>query len=260
MILQGGLAVGGLPGTFSRKHSVSTGPRVFPYFNRSDCSETAAIPIPLNFFLSHEAPYGIGVTRSGRDVGIRFVSNLIQRHQPAVAFFGHHHIDFDGQLDSTRVIGLNRPSKSYVTAVLDPSDGTLALRRHQSDGHFTSSPLYSIGMVEHKTPDQIKQWIETNFREKVLEALLPTFLPRMEEGTDRERMLKARSLAGMLINTALPYVVDYISVAKTPVTSKEDALLRDKILARIKTEQPEYAHKDILVVFDELSKMALAKG
>ena len=52
--------------------------------------------------------------KEGKDLGRPEVREIIERVQPRLAVFGHHHVYHEGQIGATRVIGLQQPKHSYV--------------------------------------------------------------------------------------------------------------------------------------------------
>lgn len=60
---------------------------------------------PVDILLTHEAPTGF-IKRRGSDVGRPEINDLIEKLQPKLAFFGHHHQHVTGNIGSTTVTGL----------------------------------------------------------------------------------------------------------------------------------------------------------
>lgn len=60
---------------------------------------------PIDILLTHEAPLGF-VVRGGSDLGRPEISDLIEKTQPKLAFFGHHHTYVSGKIGETIVTGL----------------------------------------------------------------------------------------------------------------------------------------------------------
>lgn len=83
---------------------------------------------PVDILLTHEAPLGF-IVRRGSDVGRPEINELIERLQPKLAFFGHHHTRVSGQIGTTIVTGLDHICH----------EGSIALVEFHQSGPFILS-------------------------------------------------------------------------------------------------------------------------
>ena len=110
-----GITVAGMGGVYSPTFFGQKEGRPLRYYGREDVERVAALRADVLLF--HDAPAGIGLEKKGAQLGREEIRDVIETVQPAIAFFGHHHKDFEAKIGRTKVIGLNQPHRSYV--VLD---------------------------------------------------------------------------------------------------------------------------------------------
>ncbi|HEX5036254.1 MAG TPA: metallophosphoesterase [bacterium] len=280
-LIRGGLALGAFSGIYDGQGAYEKGESgVFPFFSQEDVVKTLGIPLSLDIFLAHEAPAGIGLLRGERDLGSRVVAEVLEKLQPKVAFFGHHHREnFDGWLGRTRVIGLDYPKLSYVTATVDGA-GQLVFKRHRAkeiekdggkvyrydwetvEGEREEGVrrLFSMEMPTlMEREGEIEKMLDGRYRAALAEKLAPILLLRVgnESDTPRTKTLLAEGLANGLFNTILPYFAAYYASLKASLSSKEKDLLRQAALKRMLAEKSRipYAHDDLTLAFKELSDL-----
>lgn len=276
-LIQGGLTVGAISGIYEGPVFDAGAPHVFPFFSKKDVSRTLRTPLPLDIFLSHEAPAGVGLTRRGRDLGSPVVTGVLEKLQPKVAFFGHHHQEFDGSLGKTRLIGLGYPKRSYVKATVDPASGELRFERHRSKlvengpskvyryewerdlapEERTSERLFSFGVATlMDREEEAAGMLDKKYRGRLSEHLVPIFLPRVGKQGDSERTkrLLAEGLANGVFNTVLPYFARYFVSLKATLSTKERDLLQQKILREMLTDKSgiSFAQDDLALAFTTL--------
>lgn len=75
---------------------------------------------PFDILLTHEAPLGF-IKRNDSDLGRPELSDLIEKTQPKMAVFGHHHTYVSGNIGNTVVTGLARIQNSGGLILLDVS-------------------------------------------------------------------------------------------------------------------------------------------
>lgn len=103
-------------------------------------------------------------------------------------------------------------------------------------------------------PKALTEWLKEHHREPIKQELLPILRPRMPGSTEREIELKASSLAGMLINSVLPYVVEFLQAkhtAATTLTDAEQQEIKTRLKTKILQEQPSFARQDLLTTFEK---------
>ena len=110
--LADGTRVAGLSGVYS-EHFFGENERSLKYYGRDDVEKMKALT-GIDILLTHEAPVGVGMEKGGADIGRPEVREIVERVQPRLAVFGHHHVYLEGQIGATRVIGLQQPKHSYV--------------------------------------------------------------------------------------------------------------------------------------------------
>lgn len=279
-LIRGGLVLGAFSGIYDKETYERGAKAVFPFFSQDDVAKTLNIPLPVDLLLAHEAPAGVGLLREGRDLGSTVLADLLERLQPSVAFFGHHHREnFDGWLGKTRVIGLDYPKLSYVTATVDESSGELVFERHRAkavekagskvyqydweidEGSGASARLFSLGMPNiMERENDIAGFIDRQYRQSLSVRLTPTLLPRMgnDQDTPRTKELLAQGLVNGLFNTILPYFARYYASAKASLSEKEKGLLLESCIREMLAEQVRipYAHDDLRLAFRELASLA----
>ncbi len=109
--LPDGRTIAGICGNFS--------PRFYEtqeknkYIKKSEIGKITSLE-KIDILLSHEAPFGVGVSKFGKDVGQPIITEVVSRLKPRLAFFGHHHMYFEGKYNGTKIVGLDYPKRSYV--------------------------------------------------------------------------------------------------------------------------------------------------
>ncbi len=109
--LEDGTAISGVCGNFSPHFFDSDGEN--KYIKKKDIEKIKSLG-NVDILLSHEAPSGVGVSKFGKDVGQPLIREVIDKLRPKIAFFGHHHMYFEGVYTGTKIIGLDYPKRSYV--------------------------------------------------------------------------------------------------------------------------------------------------
>ncbi len=283
-LIRGGLTVGAFSGIYEKE--AFEGASTFPFFSRADVARILGIPLSLDIFLSHEGPAGVGLLRDGRDLGSQVVTEVLEKLQPNVAFFGHHHREnFDGHLGRTRVIGLDYPKISYVTAALDAITGELHFERHRSkliekggvkvyqydwegdeSGRDAGSNtrLFSMAMPTLMSREkEAEEMLNRNYRSELTARLIPVFLPNVgkQDDTERTKQLLAEGLANGIFNTILSYFARYYTSLKATFSERERELLRKSALRQMLEDKPgiAFAHDDLTLAFNELSTLVEQK-
>ncbi len=104
------IRIGVLGGNYSQKF-FETDPEKLPQGRKRHYTQTHIDSLinnkPFDILLTHEAPLGL-VKRNDDDLGRPEISDLIERTQPKMAFFGHHHTHVSGNVENTVVTGLAR--------------------------------------------------------------------------------------------------------------------------------------------------------
>lgn len=111
--LPDGTTIAGLSGVYSQ-HFYANPNRPLKFYGEENVEKTIRLS-DIDILLFHEAPCGIGVSKDGKELGKPEITDIIRAVKPKIAFFGHHHVSFDGQLGKTRIIGLPQPKHGYVT-------------------------------------------------------------------------------------------------------------------------------------------------
>ena len=135
-----GTRVAGLSGVYS-EHLFEATNRPLKYYGKEDVEKMKALT-GIDVLLTHEAPLGVGMAKEGKDLGRPEVREIIERVQPRLAVFGHHHVYHEGQIGATRVIGLQQPKHSYV--ILDTD--------------MFSTEQVSAGLSTEKIPQWMYAW------------------------------------------------------------------------------------------------------
>ncbi|MBI4155029.1 metallophosphoesterase [Candidatus Woesearchaeota archaeon] len=110
--LSDGTTITALPGVFSPKFYEKG--CILKYFSKADVEKLLCLEKKIDILLTHEAPFGIGVTKNGFDLGKEQINQIIKHLNPRIGFFGHHHFFCDKYLNTTRIIGLDQPNHSYI--------------------------------------------------------------------------------------------------------------------------------------------------
>lgn len=107
-----GIKISTFPGVYSERF-YENGEKT-KYFSKKDLDKVLTIREPIDILIMHEAPFGIGVIKNGKDLGKTQINQVINHLKPKIAFFGHHHFYFEGEYNGIPIIGLDQPHHSYV--------------------------------------------------------------------------------------------------------------------------------------------------
>jgi predicted phosphodiesterase len=273
----GGLSVAGLPGVHSPYFfDRDDGP--MKYFTRKDFDALAALQWPVDVLLLHDAPFGVGFKKGGKDVGDPLLTDVIRAVKPALVFFGHHHMPFAGELEGTAIVGLDYPKRSYI--VLDRASGGSALRmaRHEAKLRnvrgsmeewlydWQTSPIDPGRVMEvgglAVFPDEVPLNREEKFRDVlqnrmragVEKTLADRFAVELRKKGWANAEAAAANRAGLAVNTALPFAARYAAaLEENPPPTMEG---RKNLLGRLHDEMTRgvipQAVPDILIAFEGL--------
>jgi len=125
--------IGVLGGNYSQKF-FKTDPEKLPQGRKRHYTQAHIDSLinnkPFDILLTHEAPTGL-VKRNDNDLGRLEITDLIERTQPQMAFFGHHHTHASDNIGKTVVTGLARIQNLGGLIVLAISkDGIFQLLRN----------------------------------------------------------------------------------------------------------------------------------
>lgn len=125
------IRIGVLGGNYSQKF-FKTNPEKLPQGRKRHYTQAHIDSLidnmPFDILLTHEAPLDF-VIRNDDDLGRPEITDLIEKTQPQMAFFGHHHFCVSGATGKTVVTGLARiqmPGGLILLAI--GKDGVIALK------------------------------------------------------------------------------------------------------------------------------------
>jgi predicted phosphodiesterase len=95
-----GLSFGGLNGSWRYK------PRGHFLYEQLEVERSLAGLLPVQIFLSHNAPRGIHDREDGVHLGFDALRTYISRAKPKVVIHGHQHVDKETLMEGTKVIGV----------------------------------------------------------------------------------------------------------------------------------------------------------
>jgi len=271
----GGLNIAGIPGVHSPHLYDKADEAPLRYFTREAVETMLAMERTIDILLMHEAPFGVGFEKNGRDPGNPILTGIIEYLKPRLVIFGHHHKSFLGIHGETRIVGLDYPHRSYVVMEYDGRSDRLKLTKVSAkleDGPGRGAKEYKYGwqsgidegntevLFDRRIPVGREQEIVTDLKDNHkaniharITDIIRGKLPDIEQ-----EALEFR--AGFSLNTAIPFAAKYAAALEAePEMGLED---RGRLMDRIYNDMTDGimtgAVEDVLLAFQEcLSALGL---